>query len=1237
MLLRSINSLEFGSITLEVSRPDNDPNNIRRLGIVNASFTQAVSKLQNMDKEIEDLRIRIVASYNKKTSQIMDYVTQRSNEYLTLEKNNRQFRINTPANDYIDYIRRDLRHHALAGSEDILSESQPFSPYSTDMAVIPNMFQQKSFSRSGVAPGTIYYDVPLINILPTDNNGQIIRRSVVNTNIGTLPNRTQIRMNEQGLWTEQSIQQESLSPTQNLEKVFLPPVQFDFSGLTEGNLEQLTFYMFIYDSKYVEDGQEFNLPKISLVTGMSFSRTANVIGNRTVWPRIAPQEGIPRIGRQLPGDSGEYQDTTSLEAPEISLFQRIDLNPQNVVIERVNSMFDRIYGRLARSILDDKPEIRKIIKKDNFFSDLWVTKDSDENNRFMFAFDLESCLIANSYFPFLYRSPNISNQLINKQGLMNNPNSDPSRVLRMNVSRRMVDRDSDIPINDLGTLGGKKMLGPDRTFRQKTIGDAIQVNNVYLNPDPSRTRSVANKTIFYEGKDSLNEENTNLYEVINSDVIYGVEYVVYDAAPIFMRNMIKFLLERKSTVTEIFDIIVNSVPTPEGYQGGSVLDGRNLYNPVSLTLNVPLSNIKATINGANGYFDALLLDSIRQYQQILDDLVPFEFESERINVAEYYENEFKRNEGLIDPLVIKDIEKLMDIGIQLIYRKLTEIFPNDPMGRGLDIAQTSNLQRRGFCQRKVPLISDEYYFDTVKTEGQSFGFGSDFVFTRESNLQGLSRISVDEYVNRINLEFEKYFQTANPAVSITPVGSYVNSSYGYLTANVVRTPGNDDFVQTIAGGQLNPVVRYNLNLYGQLFADIANLKYAIKNRQTNPAIIGMNQDQTENNYLYDSVLKALEEQHRVEINFDIQPQYRAPNITTGETPTTVGDDFSRSRSLVSIYRNGPLAIPTLIGGENNINPDIITYVEGVGDLLSKEDPSRSKGSVDKEREKKLQEERPIKLPFAILGELTVDKVLDFQTPYEEKEFNSLKEFINITNLTADSLVASLQNTFLSQLPNQIKSAIVVSATNQNLSFGEGDITFDACRPYLSDQDGGEEDHLISFSNNSPEEPPYFKTYDPTKIYAKFLTFWMNYKQIAVIEYLDSFGNLAYNTDFYSDISQLGEIDEGIFDRTKLPRWQRLSRAAIDDAIKDQKTLLCRVRMMSPFDYGRILDYKEPVMELLMKFFARKEELELPIYNSYFLMGVGEPPPPPFEPPPKEEPPATFEGIVGPGFTGENEK
>lgn len=1197
MLLRTIKSLDFGSITLEVSRSEQDDARTRRLGIVNASFVQATSDIKNMDKELEDLRIRIVASCNKQSSQLIDYVTQRTNEYLINEKDNSQFARDIPANKYIRFLRNDLGDKSF-----VLNETQPLSPYSVERATIPQKFVN-GFSSIDVLEGTLYYDIPLINTLKNEDGEVVIRRSVTNTDPARIVGYPESQLQDRE-WSEVLIRLSSRVSTQNLQRVYLDPVQFDLSDLADGDLEQLTFYMFVYDSNFVEPGQQFDLSQISLVTGMSFARTANVIGERTFWPRMAPENPFPKIGKLLP--DGEYLDTRIAKAPEAELFQRIDLNPQNVIVERVNSMFDRVYGRLSKSILDSKPEMNKVIKRDNFLSDLWVTKDSDENNRFMFAFDLESSLIANSYFPFLYRSPNISDQIINKKGLMDNPNSDPSRVLMMNVKRRLVDSDARMPINDLGTSGGKKPLGPSYTFPEKVIGEATPVS-IYLNPD--NTRSVENKTIFYEGKDSIktgSEDNPGKYETLNTDVVYGVEYVLYDAAPIFMRNMIKFLTDKKSLVTQVFDNIVNSVPSNAGYQGGVVNDGRDLYNPATLALNVPLSNIKGTLDGRVQIYETVLLDALAEYQQILDDLVPFEFEAGRINIRAFYENEFQKNGGLIDPLVIKDIEKLMDIGIQMIYRKLTEIFPNDPMGRGLDISQVSNLERRGFCQRKLPLVRGEHYFDPAKTEGESFGLGSDFIFKREPDrglLNGLSRISVDGYINRLNSEFRKYFQSYNaPEVEVIPMDSFIPSSYSYFTPRVIRTPGRDDLGQIGVTGD-RPIVRYNLNNYGQLFSDIINLKYFAANRQTNPSVVGINQSQTKNNELYDSVMKALEEQYGVEIDFNIKPQYNPPTMITGDTPPTVGEDFSRSS--IFIFRNGPLAIPSIIGGENNTDPNILTFIDSIDDTLSQTDPNRSKGSFDKENTKKLQEERPIKLPFAILGELAIDKVIDFSTDYEDKEFNSLRQFVNITGITERSLEDSLKNTFLSGLPNQIKSAIVISTTDRSIDLGSGVVSYDATHPVLRDQDAGEDDHLISFSANDPAEPPYFRTYDPMKIYAKFMTFWMNYKNIAVIEYLDSFGNLSDNPDFYTEAFELGQIDESIVDRTKLPRWRRITPGAIEDATqKFQKNLLCRVRMMSPTDYRNILSpYKEPILELLSKYFEQKQEIEIPLYNKYFLLGL----------------------------------
>tara|TARA_Y100000593_G_scaffold30099_1_gene59689 strand:- start:8806 stop:12561 length:3756 start_codon:yes stop_codon:yes gene_type:complete len=1212
MLLRSIKNLDFGSITLEVSRKEEDPNSVKRMGIVNASLVQSVSRVAEMDEELEGLRIRIVASYSKKSSQLIDFATQRVNEYLLMSNTHRVdgFNEEYPSDEYVEFLQESL---GVGGY--VFNESQPMSPYSTQRTLIPQMFRNQ-FSNSGVMEGTIYYDVPVLDHMPRNEDGEIIRRSAVDTNVGTGRSLSDVELiefdEESGrsrFWSETSIEQITRNPTHNMQRVHLDPVVFDFSGLTEGDLEQLTFYMFVYDADFAPPGDNFELPEISLVTGMSAARTATVIGDRYAWPRITRSNPLRGPGPQL--QDGDYTDMTTVRAPQAIIFQRIDLSPQNVFIERVNSVFDRVYGSLSRTILDSKPEIRKIIKKDNYFSDFWIAKDSDENNRFMFAFDIESCLAKNSYFPFLYRSKKISTQLINGTGLMEDPDSEPSKVLRMNVIRRSVSKDATRAVNDLDTSGRAVETGPDTTFPEKVVGEATPVPNVYLTPENSD--GVQNKIIFFEGKDQFGKFQKyggHKGSQINANFVYGAEYVVYDGAPIFMRNMIKYLLARKTTVSDIFDTIVNSVPTPGGYSGGVVSDGRDLYNPKRMTLNVPLNRIKGIIDGEAQMFDSVLLKAAFEYQELLDDLNPFAFEGDRINIALFFRDEFSKNNGLIDPLVIKDLEKLMDVGIQIIYRKLTEIFPNDPLGRGLAFDQDSKLQRRGFCQRKVPLITDKTIFNKPVPKGESLDYGTDYVFVRERNREqfGLSRISLTEYENRVMAEFEKYFSSIDDR-DIAPIESYMGPAYAYMTSNVIRTPGRNTMYVPAAGSSVRPTVRYDLNEYAQLFADISNMKFSVDNRQINPVIVDDDPHQTPNNILYESVMKALEEQHCVEFSSTPTPQYNPPKISTGKFPPTT--ENATPGSGMFIFRNGPLAIPSIIGGANNTDPSVLTYMENANSSLSDTSASKRPGNEAASREQRRLIKRPIKLPFAIFGELTVDSDIDPRfIRYEDIPFNSLKEFVTMIGLTDESLTFVLQDTPVANLPNQVKSAMIIATTQQSNRFGNERIQFDACRPILSDQDPGnttrEENMLISFSKNDPNEPPYPATYDPTKIYAKFLTFWLNYKQIARIEYLDGFNNLAEETEFSADVLTVSPVDNSRLEKTKLPQWRLLSQRKIADAVKIQQNLLCRVRLMSPLDYIKILShYKKPVLDLVQEYFERKETLELPMYNEYFLLGLGE--------------------------------
>jgi len=1182
MLIKSIKSLDYNSVMLEkTSSPAQD----QILATVRASFVQSTSDVSQMNEVLENLRFRIVATYEKNTAQVFDFISQRFNEYLLHEVADHESLVSEP-----DYVRRMREDNTSMLPSAALKESQPISPFSTNLGVIGNI-PQNGITSDGVPFGSVFYDAPLLSLLPMDEEGNVIRRAIT----GSTPGNEPII----------------------LQRVHLDPALFDLSALVTGALDQLTFYMFIYDISLMLRLEEMPFPKISLITGMTGCQVATVIGDRTVWRETLPNGITIPIGGI---DNGRYRNTSVHDAPQAEIFQQINSLADANINTAVNSMFDRVYGRLSKTILDEKPWRKELVSDNNLFSEFWQTKDGDEDHRFAFAFDLESCLIRNSYFPFLYRSKNISEQIINSTGQM--IGTDPSRVLSMNILRQKVSLDSIRSGNSLSTDNRDTRLTPHGTFPTEVVGEASVIPKVYTSWGPTPT--TMGKIIFYEGKSNF----TTRSEVkgvgttrAHSHGIYkhSAEYVVYDAAPIYMRRLVRFFNDAKYKVSEIFSTIVNSVPTNSGYQGGIVTTGRDLYDPRTQRLNVPLNMIEVDFYGVRVTADVLLEGITVVYQAILDDLVPF---VPGTNLREHFATEFARNQGLIDPLALQDLEKLIDVGTQIVYRKLTEIFPNDPMGRGLAMDQTSNLQRRGFCQRKVPLIRGQHAFSPTFIKGEDFGFGVDYVFERDQGNysdKGLKRIGTGDYGVRINKEFEKYFQSADPnGRALMPTNTYLNPAYSYMSPIIVRVPERKTINQTSFGGQRGPQVKYDLDTYGQLFADIVNLKASIKDRQIDPLLADKNRNTSRNEVLYDSILQSLEEHYGTEIVPESRSEYTAPEKSSGDFGITVLRGApSRSTRLIN---NGPLLFPAILGGANNTDPDVVNYFNISNWTFAPSAPGAKHPSQAHMKPATILK-RPIKLPFAILGELTVDGDLNFSVNYEDLSFNSLKTLGRSLRVEYSDIKGIIEGPAGQNLPNQIKSAIILAATNQGESFGDPDNPFDACRPVLKDKDAGATERLISFSDDISNEPPFSVTNDPMKIYAKFLTFWMNYKNIAKIEYLHSFGDTNTSSDFYTDIQPMAQVDNITKSKTGLPRWEPLTPAAINTAATIGAKIMCRVRLIAPIEYLKLLRTNKELSseqeDHLEEFFDRREALELPIYNQFFLL----------EPAPIKESPAPI-GVVG---------
>ena len=199
----------------------------------------------------------------------------------------------------------------------------------------------------------------------------------------------------------------------------------------------------------------------------------------------------------------------------------------------------------------------------------------------------------------------------------------------------------------------------------------------------------------------------------------------------------------------------------------------------------------------------------------------------------------------------------------------------------------------------------------------------------------------------------------------------------------------------------------------------------------------------------------------------------------------------------------------------------------------------------------------IKIPFAILGELTLSPEIQA----DDSGYNSLTRLKNFLNVAQDQVNDALQQPFVSLLPNQIKSMISFAATNERETLGVGtdNTQYSSTRPVLLDSDKSDNvEEMISYYGKNEDIPPYPKTLDPMKAYSRFLAFWMNYKQIGVVEYLDGFEDVLASEDM-SEYS-------GTLRRLKLPIWRKLDASKGAELQNQSTKLLCRVRSMSSQDY-----------------------------------------------------------------------
>ena len=1018
---------------------------------------------------------------------------------------------------YVTYLQQ-----AMGDDKDYLSTSSPFSPYSTNLGarnlVVTN--NVSIYGEGAVIPeGVVVYDINL----NTATMAKQDRKSLVQT--------IMIQLQD-----------------------------------TKEEIGNLSCHCYVYDNKMPELFSDDAVNNLSLTTGMTLVSRRTFIGTQTSFINVSPEK--PLVG-MMGGDITIDPDRDRLKV--------ISQQPSDVVVQKYTSILNQLSRTFQTGRASKNYEITKNLNKQNYFTDFWMTKDNDENNRFIFSFDVRAYLADSSIYPFVYKNSFLSNAVI-KGGTDISP-EDLSSVVAVDVYRNTIRDTGIVAVNNLGTTGPGVLPGDSSNVDIVSVSEVKEIN---LNlPNGSGIDSNSPVT-FFEGCDKF---STDLIvdDQINGKYQYSVKCTVRDNSPEMMRKLSNLLYGLKLRVSLVYNYLVTDSSTFFGNRPAyNVRTGRLNKDIRSILLNLPDGQVNA---------GSEILDVLSSYQQIVNSLNE---QSDQLDLVSYYNNQFSSEEGRIDPIVLKEIEMILDLGISFVYDNLIKIFPTDPFGRQQDSSRGFFAQNASRSTRRN-ILTTEHRFSDIFEKGNTEGFGVDYIFGDNSSNQ-FKNITPSKFTERRQEEFRKYFFSTEGSSELPPGGTYENSSFAYFTPKIIKTPGRDNINQPAYASE-STSIDYDFDRYGQLYADLVSLyqmsqKDDEKYATLSPAV----GKQSANNKNYESIKKLLGQEYGLDIREDVIPQFAAPQVMRGKKDNTLYNPRDKENCGAN---GGVLLLQSIIGGENTQSDDTKAYFSAISTKVKDDSFNSSKGSVDSDAIKNDLKDRAIKLPFVILGELTINKEIIQQSRGIKNTFNSLSELRKILDISEKNITQRITSEIFGLLPNQLKNLIVVTSTINDLALGnaDGSLAFDARRFSLNETPVEEGTDLVSFYNSEQQETGiYSLAEDPMKTYARFLTFWMNYRQIAVTEYLDGFGNLE-------------NVDQNIttqLTRYKLDKWKTLSPDIVQEVNDRGGSILCRVRLMRADDYLQILgdNLSEQQKTRMINYLQEKEVLDLPTYNQYFYINNG---------------------------------
>ncbi len=1027
------------------------------------------------ETRFSNMSLRLFLSLDPETIKILDFITQRYNEYLSLNS------LDVTTYDYNNFIKRTVQNRGY-----LFDSSIPFSPVSTDL-ITRDIVLEKNVSNYGngssIFKDVIIYDIPFEEAFKEQSDRSTILKTV------------------------------------NLE---LPN--------SVGNVSNLSVYAFVYNNKVPKITESNPVDNFSINTGMNFVDRRTPLGVRTIYVSPSPEKMLLGL-----------QEERTVRSPDSQIFQTLDKTSpnENQAILSDNNEQQSIVKRY---------EFAKIVKDTNNFSNIWISRGLENSNKIIFAFDIRSFLIKNSVHPFVYESDTLFNAAIN--GLF--PASKKAELLSVEVHRNHVKEISYVSNNGLTVENSSKMT-PTTQYPKKRILTAKEVDINVLRGNQN------GQFVFYECYDNLSEY------LDNGRYSYSVTCAVQDSSVDLIRDITNALYTGKSVINEIITALRTNNTKIYDFKTDSLAQN---IDSIDISIGDRTVNVLAEIEA--------LLDEYNNISLALG------MTSSGDRVSSEYSTILKRNNSRVKISLLDEIEKLFDNQITSLLQKLEKTNRSNLLTTKTSVSAPPIRNNSNSGNHSLVLVANHDYVLPIDT-GRDKALGYDYIFNKDQH-KSVNVLTIDEFSSRGAEEFAKYFEAAGDLT--IPGGSYRNSSLSYFTPKTVKTHEKNTINQININSIKNSAIEYSYNQYAQIFSDIIARNYLNKDLGIYDVYLPeyKTNEKQQNNQVYLNVLDTLNDKYSLDISTEITPQFSSPVVQKGKVKTTV---YNTTKKKGFAPCESDDLIASVIGGSNSISDSASSYLSEVDKKIKNtktKDPEKSVINT-------VSKNRSIKIPFMLLGELELDKTLETSvTSTGIQYYNSLVSLREILSLTSDNIADQIESEELASIPNQIKSMLLISSVSGEANIGSLDSlnTYKARRPFINDPAATSENTVSVFSD-SKDVPPYPEADDPMKSYVKFLAFWMNYRQIAVVEYLDSFSSVEGRSTNR--------------ERLKLDNWNILDSKVIDNPDLGAGKILCRVRSIEPVEYVKMFKnvFTDAERAALLEFFEAKQIFNLPLYNQYFYI------------------------------------